>query len=703
MISRTRAWLGRTWLLLAIYCGLAALYAWQASERRTPTIFTDEIEFTQMSRAVAEGGRATLRGGEPTTGESLYAYVAAPLWWFDDVATAYGAIKLLGVLLMTAALFPAYALARTVVARPYALFAAAGTAAAPALVYAPFLVDEPLAYPVSTLALLTIARAAATPTRRWVLGALAVCAVGVLVRTQLAILFVVLLAAVAANAWRGDRMRRWRSTWTRGDWVGAATLALGAAVLAAAVGGRYSSSWYLATAFFKGRMFDFSVDAFGALALGVGVLPLVAAVASVWIARRGESDALRAFGVVAVAAFVAFGLYTAIKATVISTTLANVIAERNLIYLTPLLFVGTAIVLERRGAPLAGVAVGTGVATYVVSQMPLSLDAYPNYEAHGLAIAALANRVPRWPADTIETAVVLLAVACGLALAALRLLQPSRVARAAVATVAVFALSWSLTTEIYAAAGERDFSDRQYATLPKPPAWIDAVTRGEPTVYVSQGVGDANPLWQLEFWNRSVRWFWGIDGTAPGPGERRTPNLLRPDGTQDPADLGAAYAVGANGVAINAEPVTEVGGATLYRLDGPVRLERATSGIQPDGWMGRSASFTLYDVEPGRAGFVTVALSREGACFKGLKPARVTARVGPVVVDASDQPALRDVTARGSTEVPACLGGTIFLRTPPQPWRVEVELDGTFVPNELDPNLGDRRELGATVSFRTGS
>ena len=52
---------------------------------------------------------------------------------------------------------------------------------------------------------------------------------------------------------------------------------------------------------------------------------------------------------------------------------------------------------------------------------PYTLDHYPYYEAHGLAIAALANRIPTWPAETIETALVLVAVVSGLALVALRL------------------------------------------------------------------------------------------------------------------------------------------------------------------------------------------------------------------------------------------------------------------------------------------
>ncbi len=108
--------------LFAAYALLAALYAWQAWQRETPTLFSDEIEFTQVSRAIASTGEATVREGfgQPATSVSLYAYLAAPAWWLSDVSDAYGLIKLLGVALMTSTIFPAYALARVVVSRPYA-------------------------------------------------------------------------------------------------------------------------------------------------------------------------------------------------------------------------------------------------------------------------------------------------------------------------------------------------------------------------------------------------------------------------------------------------------------------------------------------------------------------------------------------------------------------------------------------------------
>ena len=86
------------------------------------------------------------RLGEPSGFGSLYTYLVAPAWWLDPT-DAWEAAKLIGVLVMTAAIFPAYGLARFVVSRPWAVAAAIGAVAAPPLAYAPYLLEEPLAYP----------------------------------------------------------------------------------------------------------------------------------------------------------------------------------------------------------------------------------------------------------------------------------------------------------------------------------------------------------------------------------------------------------------------------------------------------------------------------------------------------------------------------------------------------------------------------
>lgn len=693
--ARLAAALPAVWPLCAAYLALAALYGWQAWQRLTPTLFSDEIEFTQFSRSIADTGHAVSRTAGASA--SLYEYLAAPAWWLDDPSSAYGAIKLLGVLLMTAAIFPAYGIARLVVSRPYALFAAVGAAAVPALSYSPFLVEEPLAYPVSTLALLLIARAAASPTRLAVGAAVGACILALYVRTQLAVLLPVLAVVFAVRLWRGDRFRRWRGTWTAWDWVGAAALAVGLAVVLSAAIGRRSSTWYVATGFNKSRMLEYGLWAGGALAIGIGVLPLIATLVAL-VRPRDEprNERTDAFVATTVAALAAFGLYTAVKAAYLSRTFALVIAERNLIYLCPLLFAGTALALERRRASIVAIVAATAFAVYLVVSTPYALDRYPNYEAHGLAIAALANRIPRWPADTIETALVLVALGSGLALASLRLLR-GRTGLAAAAAIGGFVLAWSLTTEIYAANGERRASDQQYATLPKPPSWVEAVSGGRPAIFVGQGVSDPNPIRQLEFWNPSIRWYWGLDGSTP---DGVTPNLLRADGTLDPADLGAELAVASKGLQLAAPKVSTVGDYELYRLGGePVRLSESSSGISADGWMGEEASYTRYDVTGLGRGFVKVVLSREAACFPQLEPAEATVTVGRVEVNRYDQPGIARVTAEGRTKVRACQANPVLLRVPAEPWRVEVRVEPTFSPHELDPDQGDRRELGARPTF----
>jgi hypothetical protein len=215
--------------LLSVYLGLVALYAWQASEHPVPTLYSDEIEMMQLSRSIAETGEAARRG-DPYGMPTLVAYLLAPVWWLGSAVTSYTAAKLVLVLAMTATIFPAYALARLVVPKWYALAAATCAAAVPALSYSPVLVEEPLAYPLATLSLWLIARAYVDPTWMRVGTAVVVSAAAMLTRTQLSVLFAVLALAFIWRALQSDQGLRWRSTWTAWDWVGAVALMIGVAV-----------------------------------------------------------------------------------------------------------------------------------------------------------------------------------------------------------------------------------------------------------------------------------------------------------------------------------------------------------------------------------------------------------------------------------------------------------------------------------------
>ena len=196
---------------------------------------------------------------------------------------------------MATVVFPAYGLARLAVRPGWALFAAAGAGISPALAYAPILVKEPTAYPASTLALFLVARWAAKPTARGLLLAAAGCGLGVVAKEQLVVLFPILGLSALAVIWRGNRMSAFRRTWTPGDWIGAATLTVGAVLLAGAYASQRSTSWYVATTFFQDRMLEYGLWAAGALSIGLGLIPLIAGLASI-VRPKGEEVRTRCRG-----------------------------------------------------------------------------------------------------------------------------------------------------------------------------------------------------------------------------------------------------------------------------------------------------------------------------------------------------------------------------------------------------------------------
>lgn len=678
-------------LTYLVFCGL---YLWQAAQRLTPTIFSDELELAQISRSIAETGEASRRG-EPYGFQTIYSILLAPVWWIEDTESAYAAAKYVGVLVMTSAIFPAYALARLLVSKPWALFAAAGSVAIPALTYAPFLVEEPLAYPFATVALWLIVRFVATPAVASLAPAAAVCVVAPFVRSQLAVLLGVLGLSLLAMAWRRERFRHTRASWERWDWVGAAILALGFLLGLSAFLGHASESWYVTTGFFKGRLLEYGLWAAGALALGTGLLPLVAGLAL--LASRARDRTLQAFVITTASAFACFGTYSAVKAAYLSTVFGTRIVERNLIYLAPLLFVATALLLSRPLARPWAVVLAAGFALYLVLTTPF-VQTYPYGDAPSLSMAALGNREFRWDSAAVEQALVV-TLLTGLALVAGRWLLRGRSAQAVGAVAAVALLSWALTAEIYAAEGNEQASDQLYANLPQPPDWLDEATGGQPAVYFGQTIGDANGIWLLEFWNRSLKKVWSFDGSAPGPGPTLSPDLAAPDGSLTPSPA-VPWALAENDVELAAERVGPPRGSLqLYRLDGPLRLIRSSSGVLGDGWMGATASYNQF-AAPGTTtrGYAKVFLANPFCGPKDL-PAKVVVRVGEIVVTDRHQPALgsRHAVRRGVLH--SCNRGLTFLVPARVPFRIEVEIDPTFAPAELDSRSSDTRRLSARPVF----
>ena len=694
--------------LLVVYFAFAAIYAWEASRRPVPTIFTDELELTQLARSIADTGEPARRGVPYEGLASLVAYVLAPVWWLGSASSAYATGKLVLVLAMTAAVFPAYGLARMVVPRWFALAAAAAAVAVPALTYAPFLVEEPLAYPLSTLALWLIARLLARPSWGRFVAAFAAATLGALTRSQLAVLFAVLALGLLWLAWESEPGRRWRSGWTRWDWAGAVTLAVGAVLAFSAAMGHLSTSWRNTTFIYKGRILDHATWAVGALAIGIGVLPLMIGLAALARPKTEARDPqTRAFVVTAASALGAFVWYAGIKGAYLSTVFATYVYERNVIYLAPVLFVAMALALARGVGRAWAIALAAVATVYVVNAVPVVLQ-YPYYEAHGLAALAFANRELAWPTGKIDNALLILSlVAVALAIV-LRALRPGSTALTVFAVAAgIVVVSWSMTTQVYAAAGERTLSRQVARNLSTPYNWVDRATGGKSVVVLGQQVSDPTGVWLTEFFNRSVKKIWSLDGSAANVGGPiLTPDLDATDGTLTPPPE-TDYALGINGVHIRGPVVDRRGSSVLYRIDGkPIQLEDALIGRESDGWMvakrGETtahASYTRYDVAGDGPGLAFVRLTREGWCPKpGLRSTgKVTVRIGPVGIGPDKQPAIAHVTQKRTFDVPDCEGSGTTLSPPNAPWRMEITLSPTFVPKDIDPSKSDNRELGAVL------
>ena len=713
--------------LALAFLWLVILYGWQTRGHVTPWLFTDELKLAEISRSISETGHAELRHSS-TSFDTLYAYILAPFWKIGDVATAYAAIKYVGVVVMTSAMFPTYFLARMILSKGWSLFAAVGAVAGPALAYSPFLVEEPAAYPWSALSLFLIAKALGVRSRAWVLGAAAAIVVAPFIRAELAVLIPAFALAALFLVWTSGWARRRRESWSLADWGGAAVLGIGAVILFSAVVGARSQTWFIATGFYRGRTIEYGLWAAGAFSIGLGILPVVSLAALV--RPRGEvwTREMKAYVALTSASVLAFGLYTATKASYLSTKFATVVAERNLIYLAPLLFVATGLALERGRVRLWALACTAGFVLYVIITTPYQLDLWPYSDALGFSIVQMANRdLAMDDRDVTWLLVVVLIVAVAV-LVVPRFVRRPQASFGIAAVAAALVLAWNITGEISASNGTNNFSQVLLANFPSPPNWLDKATGQKPTIYLGQRITDPQGIWLMEFWNRSLEYVWSLDATAPGPGTT-PPGYLTPDTTPEGRLVGRTIETGAPpgvdyivadqdiqiagdlvlqpeirrvitedefGFPIHKE-VVEPSRWRLLRIAPPLRLQATPVGIYADGWQGAFSAYNQFSTPGGKPGWIKIVVSR--AAFNGpdRKPGRVTITAGQLVQGADKEPALGRVRETLRWVVHSGKSRVFYVRATP-PTRVEVRIKPTFSPHEFG-NSSDRRQLGAQVFY----
>jgi len=194
---------------------------------------------------------------------------------------------------------------------------------------------------------------------------------------------------------------------------------------------------------------------------------------------------------------------------------------------------------------------------------------------------------------------------------------------------------------------------------------------------------DPHPLYQSEFWNRSVRRVFLLDAFDPNgyPAIPTTLNsagrLVTAPGTRQPK-----YVVTAPGVDVDGKLLASTPRLALYRIASPLRLADRSSGLTADGWTGADATYTRYD--PG-AKLVVVGLSRPAL---PVGPGRVRVELD----SRGSTVAHRAWLARSDSEK------TFRFRAPPAPFTVRIHVTPTFTPSQF--GLADTRQLGVRAKVR---
>ena len=572
----------RLWLAaLGAVCAVAAIYHLvQSLGHVTPSVYTDELLFSELARSFAAGDGFLVRGEHVFFPAFLPALVQAPAWLAGSTPAAYAVAKGVNTVLMCSAALPAYWLARRLVRPSYALTVAAATVATGGMLYHGYLMSEALAYPVFLLAVGLCVRALASPSPRRDAVAVAVLGVAVLTRAQFVVLPVVFVLAILLV---GRPLRR--------HWTALAALGLGGALALAAGSGLLG--------FYRGAgELDYPlVDVIrwtgwtaALLPFAAGLLIAPGALLGLWSSlRRPYGAAERPFALITVLLAVLMPL----QAGLIASGESHKPFERYVFYLVPLLFVAFFAYAERGRPALrdtAPAAAGLAALAFVVPFGSLALDSF-SFDSPTLSAV---ETLGRWTSQG-DAAALFAALGVLGALAAVLLRR-----RQLMLGVASVVLAFAVGVAAYSA--DRQMTQRTLDSLaPSQPDWLERAEIDAADVLLLPG-GSLHSGWVLESWNRNVRRTYHL-GEVPDDQLPFTETGLRPDGTVsttagDP--VRSRYLV-VNDAGTQVDPVgarvlRPRDGLTLYRTDGALRFRSVAFGVYSDGW---AQSIVRYRAFPG--------------------------------------------------------------------------------------------------------
>jgi hypothetical protein len=682
-VTPARARLGRVrpgvWLT-ALVLGSIAVRVVLAGRTVSPWIMVDELIYSELGKSLAASGEFLVRG-VPSTGYGfVYPVLLAPAFGlFDSVPAAYHLAKLVNAVVMSLTAVPVYFLARRLLTTGLSLGAAALSVLLPSMLYTETLMTENAFYPLFAAASLILVLTLERPTATRQLALLGVCAVCFATRAQaVALLGATLLAPLLHGVVERDlraRLRRYTPLY------GLAGAAAALALLSTVARGRSPLS--LLGAYRAATGSDYSVSEVAhyllwhaaELDLYLGIVG-VAALIAMWLAPRTLTPPARAF----VAATLPITLLLLAEVAVFASRQSGRIEERNDFYVAPFALIALVGLLSRdRVIPQARrVRVVAGV---IAGVLPVAVP-FGRFVTTS-AVSDTLGLLPWWwlQDQGIHFGPLrLVALGVGVAGGAAFVLLPRRYAVALPVAVGVYFVLASAVIENGRHGIRRASAGALFAGIRLPhPDWIDRrVGRGADVSFLWHYTGETRPLWNNEFFNRSVRDVYTVDGPDPADGGLpETPVFERADGTLVTASRSVPrvrYAV--SYVDIAGTPLARDPriGLTLFRVDGPMVVLTRVRGVYPDTWGGRVVTYRRARC---RGGTLSVRLGTDEHLFGSAQT--VTARSGGRVVarariEPAEQPTLVVPLRPGA-------GGNCTV---------------VFTADKLrTPGPGDRRRLGA--------
>jgi glycosyltransferase involved in cell wall biosynthesis len=620
-VPRTRlvsAW--PMWLWVgALYAVAVAVLLTLALRVKSPWIMVDELVYSDTARSIAGGAGFTVRGQPAGYGYVYPLLLAIPYAVANHMTDVYAFARVLNALVMSSVVVPVYLLARRVVRPGAALAAAALSVAAPPLVYVASLMTENVFYPLFAWLALALVAALDRPTLRRQLIVVVLCVLAFLTRAQAVALFAAVLTAPLALAWiergRPRSLRAWRPLY--------ALVALAAVLVAIVEAARGRSIFHVlggysvagSTTYHFWPALKWVVLHLAGLALSLWILPAAAFVVVLASARHLDRP-LRVFA----AATASLGSWLVLEVGVFASRYSLRIEERNLFYLLPLFVIALFAWIERgQPRPPRATVLAAVLVVALAGTIPFASLLNENSESDTPFLQPWWFLGQTW---TGFATVALVATLTALALAAVFLWLPARFAPWLPALVAVgFLLTW-LPLEAWP-RGFPQASVHQYdAAVAAGTSWIDRAVGTNANVAVLWSGGSAIRVWENEFWNRSIRGVYGLDGAELAGGMPQANVTARPstselvDGKGRPLDADYVLTDTRAPVVGTRVATDEDHQLALYRVRGPVRLAFRITGWYDDGWTGSEVTWSRGQCAAGAG--LRFDVHGDAGLFKGV-------------------------------------------------------------------------------------